>query len=228
MGRDCILVVGDEEDIPEPVRCSLVKDGYRVLAAFTADEALNEAKHHAPDLILLDLMQQGLDGMDVCRRLKANSDTNHIPVIIMGTAKTQDADIVEGLELGAEAYITKPLSPRVLLAWLRAVLRRKKLEQTSESTLLVHDLAIHVDRHEVLVRGHTIPLTATEFSILHYLARRPGRVFSRDEIIKGAKGIDYPVTARAVDVQIGTLRKKLGDARDYIETVRGAGYRFKE
>lgn len=227
MAKERILVVDDEEDILELIRFNLVKEGYQVLTAPTGEEALDQAKQGASDLILLDLMLPGLDGLDVCRRLKSNSDTSRIPIIML-TAKTEDADIVTGLELGADDYITKPFSPRVLLARLRAVLRRKKLEEDSESPLMVHDIAIHLDRHEVLVHGNPIPLTATEFNILYFLARRPGRVFSRDQIITAVKGDDYPVTERSVDVQIVGLRKKLGNAGGCVETVRGVGYRFKE
>ncbi len=227
MARERILVVDDEEDILELVTFNLVKEGYQVVTAASGEEALRQTKHGTPDLILLDLMLPGLDGLDVCRELKNNVDTGHIPIIML-TAKTEDADIVSGLELGADDYITKPFSPRVLLARLKAVLRRRKLEAAPESPLVVHDIAIHLDRHEVLVKGNPIPLTATEFSILHFLARRPGRVFTRDQIITAVKGDDYPVTERSVDVQIVGLRKKLGAAGDCVETVRGVGYRFKE
>jgi two-component system, OmpR family, alkaline phosphatase synthesis response regulator PhoP len=227
VARERVLVVDDEEDILELVTFNLVKDGYQVVTAASGEEALRQTKHGTPDLILLDLMLPGLDGLDVCRALKSNTDTDHIPIIML-TAKTEDADIVAGLELGADDYITKPFSPRVLLARLKAVLRRKKLEAAPDSPLVVHDIAIHLDRHEVLVKGNAITLTATEFSILHFLARRPGRVFSRDQIITAVKGDDYPVTERSVDVQIVGLRKKLGEAGDCVETVRGVGYRFRE
>jgi two-component system, OmpR family, alkaline phosphatase synthesis response regulator PhoP len=227
VAKERVLVVDDEEDILELVTFNLVKDGYQVVTAASGEEALRQTKHGTPDPILLDLMLPGLDGLDVCRALKSNADTDHIPIIML-TAKTEDADIVAGLELGADDYITKPFSPRVLLARLKAVLRRKKLEAAPDSPLVVHDIAIHLDRHEVLVKGNPITLTATEFSILHFLARRPGRVFSRDQIITAVKGDDYPVTERSVDVQIVGLRKKLGEAGDCVETVRGVGYRFKE
>jgi two-component system, OmpR family, alkaline phosphatase synthesis response regulator PhoP len=227
VAKERVLVVDDEEDILELVTFNLAKDGYQVVTAASGEEALRQTKQGTPDLILLDLMLPGLDGLDVCRALKSNEDTVHIPIIML-TAKTEDADIVAGLELGADDYITKPFSPRVLLARLKAVLRRKKLEAAPDSPLVVHDIAIHLDRHEVLVKGNPITLTATEFSILHFLARRPGRVFSRDQIITAVKGDDYPVTERSVDVQIVGLRKKLGGAGDCVETVRGVGYRFKE
>ncbi len=227
MAKERILVVDDDEDILELIRFNLVKEGYQVVTALTGEEALEQAKHESPDLILLDLMLPGLDGLDVCRRLKGSTDTSSIPIIML-TAKTEDADIVLGLELGAEDYITKPFSPRVLIARLKAVLRRKRLEDASEIPLVIHDIAIHLDRHEVLFHGRPIQLTSTEFNILHLLARRPGRVFSRDQIITAVKGDDYPVTERSVDVQIVGLRKKLGSAGACVETVRGVGYRFKD
>jgi two-component system phosphate regulon response regulator PhoB len=147
----------------------------------------------------------------------------------MLTAKSEEADVVTGLELGADDYITKPFSPRVLVARIRAVLRRKAREAPKEKeTVQVHEVVIHPGRHEVLVDGESVDLTSTEFRLLHILARRPGWVFTRNQIIDAVKGSDYPVTDRSVDVQISGLRKKLGEAGEYIETVRGVGYRFKE
>jgi two-component system, OmpR family, alkaline phosphatase synthesis response regulator PhoP len=228
MPKEKILVVDDEEDILELVRYNLSKEGYRVSCVTSGEQALKEAKEGAPDLILLDLMLPGLDGLDVCRRLKGDHVTSVIPIIML-TAKGEDADIVTGLELGAEDYVTKPFSPRVLLARLKACLRRKRLEEADETSILrVGDLTINTSRHEVLVNGKLAPLTATEFGILYFLARRSGWVFSRDQIIKAVKGDDYPVTERSVDVQIAGLRKKLGNAGNCVETIRGVGYRLKE
>ncbi|MGO9567432.1 MAG: response regulator [Desulfomonilaceae bacterium] len=228
MLKQKILVVDDEEDILELIRYNLAKEGYRVACVTSGEQALREAKEGAPDLILLDLMLPGLDGLDVCRRLKSDPVTSIIPIIML-TAKGEDADIVTGLELGAEDYVTKPFSPRVLLARLRACLRRKTQEETDETAVLrIGDLAINPSRHEVLVKGKRAALTATEFRILYFLARRPGWVFSRDQIIKAVKGDDYPVTERSVDVQIAGLRKRLGNAGNSIETIRGVGYRLKE
>jgi len=179
-------------------------------------------------VILLDLMLPGRDGLDVCRDLRASS-SGASAAIIMLTAKGEDADVVTGLELGADDYITKPFSPRVLLARIRAVLRRKQQVAVDDSAVVkVRELTIDPARHEVLVKGNLVVLTATEFRILHFLSRRPGWVFSRDQIISAVKGDDYPVTDRSVDVQIAGLRKKLGRAGNLIETVRGVGYRFKE
>jgi two-component system, OmpR family, alkaline phosphatase synthesis response regulator PhoP len=228
MPKEKILVIDDEEDILELVRYNLAKEGYRVACVTSGEQALREAKEGAPDLILLDLMLPGLDGLDVCRRLKSDPATSVIPIIML-TAKGEDADIVTGLELGAEDYVTKPFSPRVLLARLKACLRRKRQEEADETAILrVGDLSINPSRHEVLVNGKLAALTATEFSILYFLARRSGWVFSRDQIIKAVKGDDYPVTERSVDVQIAGLRKKLGNAGNSVETIRGVGYRLKE
>jgi two-component system alkaline phosphatase synthesis response regulator PhoP len=226
--KERILVVDDEEDILELVRYNLEKDGYRVMSVTSGEEALEAIREEFPDAIVLDLMLPGQDGLDVCRKLKSAPDTNSIPIVML-TAKGEDADIVTGLELGADDYVTKPFSPRVLLARIRAVLRRKSKEAlTEDSVIAIGDLTINPARHEVKVGIKPVTLTATEFSILQYLARRPGWVFTRDQIISAVKGDDYPVTERSVDVQIVGLRKKLGDSGNVIETVRGVGYRFKE
>jgi two-component system, OmpR family, alkaline phosphatase synthesis response regulator PhoP len=228
MLKQKILVVDDEEDILELVRYNLVKEGYRVVCVASGEQALKAAKEGSPDLILLDLMLPGLDGLDVCRRLKSDPLTNTIPIIML-TAKGEEADIVTGLELGADDYVTKPFSPRVLLARLKACFRRGRPEDADETAILrVGDFTINPSRHEVLVDGEPAPLTATEFRILLFLARRVGWVFSRDQIIRAVKGDDYPVTERSVDVQIAGLRKKLGKTGDSIETVRGVGYRLRE
>ena len=229
MSKEKILVVDDEEDILELVRYNLAREGYQVACVASGEEALVKAKNEVPDVILLDLMLPGLDGLDVCRRLKSNPVTAGIPIVML-TAKGEDVDMVTGLELGADDYVIKPFSPRVLLARIKALLRRKvqKIEDDS-SVVRIHDLTINPARHEISLSGRPIELTATEFRILHFLARRPGWVFSRDQIISAIRGGDYPVTDRSVDVQIVGLRKKLGEkAGSWIETVRGVGYRFKE
>jgi two-component system phosphate regulon response regulator PhoB len=180
-----------------------------------------------PDLILLDLMLPGIDGLEVCRRLKMDPKTRQVPIIIV-TAKGEEADIVTGLELGAADYITKPFSTRVLLARVRAVLQRQGAAPPGDDAVLrIYDLVIDPGRHEVLVQGQPVDLTATEFRLLHLLARSPGWVLTRAYIIEGIHGDDYPVTDRAVDVKIVGLRKKLGPAAKYVETIRGVGYRFK-
>jgi two-component system alkaline phosphatase synthesis response regulator PhoP len=228
MANENILVVEDEEDILELVRYNLNKEGYRVTGVLSGEEGLKAARAHPPDLIVLDLMLPGMDGLTVCRELKQDARTRDLPVIIL-TAKGEEADIVAGLELGADDYVTKPFSPRVLLARLRAILRRRRAGPAGESDVLeIHQMVIHPGRHEVLVQGRPVDLTATEFRLLAFLARRPGWVFTRSQIVQGVQGEDYAVTERAVDVQIVGLRKKLGAAGQYIETVRGVGYRLKE
>jgi two-component system phosphate regulon response regulator PhoB len=228
MAREKILVVDDEEDILELIRFNLFREGYKVLGAPSGEEALRLAKSEIPDLMVLDLMLPGMDGLEVTKVLKNDSMTKNIPIVML-TAKGEEADIVTGLELGADDYITKPFSPRVLVARVRAVLRRQLKEYKEETPILrIHDMVIHPGRHEVLISGKPVQLTLTEFGILEYLARRPGWVFTRTQIVDAVKGEDYYVTDRSVDVQIVGLRKKLGVAGPYIETVRGVGYRFKE
>jgi two-component system phosphate regulon response regulator PhoB len=223
-----ILVVDDEEDILELVRYNLVKEGYHVSGTLTGEDALKKARSEAFDLIVLDLMLPGIDGLEVTKKLKGNQKTENIPIIML-TAKGEEADIVTGLELGADDYITKPFSPRVLVARVRAALRRKAQPPEDGSAIVhIHDLEIHPGRRSVLASGIPIDLTYTEFQVLYILARRPGWVFTRSQIVDAVRGDDYPVTDRSVDVQIVGLRKKLGNCAKYIETVRGVGYRFKE
>ena len=228
MAGESILVVDDEEDIVELVSYNLAKEGYRVTGAGSGEQALAKVRAKQPDLVLLDLMLPGLDGLEVCRVLKRDPALQHVPIIML-TAKSQDADIVAGLELGADDYVTKPFSPRVLVARVRAVLRRRSTGPPSATeTIRRHGIVIHPGRHEVLAQGEPIELSATEFRILHLLARRPGWVFTRDQIVQAVHGEDYPVTERSVDVQIVGLRKKLAGEGKHIQTVRGVGYRFRE
>lgn len=228
MARERILVVDDEEDILELVKYNLTKENFQVMCATSGEEALQKLKKETFDIILLDLMLPGRDGLDTCRVLKKNPETSHIPVVMI-TAKTEDTDVVLGLELGADDYVTKPFSPRVLLARIKAILRRNQTETTDDNSVIkTHDLVINPSRHEIRVKESLVNLTASEFSILHFLAKRRGWVFSREQIINSVKGTDYPVTDRSVDVQIVGLRKKLGEIGELIETVRGVGYRFKE
>jgi len=228
MSREQILVVDDEEDILELVRFNLSKEGYQVLCAATGEKAVEIARAELPDLMVLDLMLPGMDGLEVTKFLKNNPETQNIPIVML-TAKGEESDVVTGLELGADDYVTKPFSPRILLARVKAVLRRKATESTVGSEVVkIHNLVIHPGRREVRVDGKPVDLTFTEFGILRYLVRRPGWVFTRSQIVDAVRGTDYFVTDRSVDVQIVGLRKKLGSAGKYIETVRGVGYRFKE
>lgn len=228
MANEKIVVIDDEENILELVSYNLSRDGYAVTGVTTGEDALKKVRTIRPDLVVLDLMLPGMDGFEVCKILKNDPKTAHIPVIML-TAKGEEADIVTGLELGADDYIVKPFSPKVLIARVRAVLRRKATEPIGESDVIqMKDLVIHPGRREVLVKGKPVSLTSTEFRMLHYLARRPGWVFTRQQIIDTARGDEYPVTDRSVDVHIVGLRKKLGALGELIETVRGVGYRFKE
>jgi len=227
MARASILVVDDEEDIRELVRYNLARHGYDVVAVASGEAALSAARARPPDLVVLDLMLPGLDGLEVCKQLKQESRTAHVPVVML-TAKGEEADVVAGLELGADDYVTKPFSPRVLAARVKAVLRRPRETAAAGAVIRSGDLVINPGRHEVLVDGEPVALTATEFRLLQFLAGRPGWVFTRDQIINAVRGEDYAVTDRSVDVQIAGLRRKLGPAGKRIETVRGVGYRFQD
>lgn len=228
MRKEHILIVEDEEDIQELVRYNLSKEGYQVTCVSTGEAGIRSARSEQPDLVLLDLMLPGIDGLDVCRALGSNPETRHIPVIMV-TAKGEETDIVTGLELGADDYITKPFSPRVFLARIKAVLRRgTQPAQEEQGVIRIHDLVIHPGRFEVRVQDKPVDLTHTEFRILYLLASKPGWVLTRYQIVDAVHGPDYPVTDRSVDVQIVGLRKKLDKAGPYIETVRGVGYRFKD
>ncbi len=228
MGKETILIVEDEADIQELVRYNLAKAGYLVFCVGSGEEALKRVRSESPDMVVLDLMLPGMDGLEICKELKNDTATQNISIIML-TAKGEEDDIVAGLELGADDYITKPFSPRVLIARIRAVLRRKGEKPPSETDVIrIHNLVIHPGRHEVLVDGESVELTLTEFKVLQTLAIRPGWVFTRYQIADAVHGGEDVVTDRSVDVQIAALRKKLGSAGKYVETVRGVGYRFKE
>ncbi|MHB1155326.1 MAG: response regulator transcription factor [Phycisphaerales bacterium] len=227
-----ILIVEDEHDLAELLRFNLKREGYETHWAQTGEQAVQLCRQHLPDLVLLDLMLPKMDGLDVCKRLKNNPETSAIS-IIMVTAKGEEADIVTGLELGADDYIAKPFSPRVLMARVRAVMRRRESENqpevVPEDKPIVRDkLEIYPERHMVLCEGRPVELTATEFRLLMLLVRRPGRVFTRQQIIEQIHGGQSAVTDRSVDVQVVSLRRKLDDEGDLIQTIRGVGYRFRE
>jgi len=228
MASEKILIVEDEKDVQELLRYNLTKNGYQVEKAATGEAGLEKARRISPDLILLDLMLPGLDGLEICRELKNDTKTGHIPIIML-TAKGEEADVVTGLEMGADDYVTKPFSPRVLMARVKAILRRPRRESEMKTDVIrIHDLEIDPGRHRVLVDGKPVDLTSTEFNLLYYLAGRPGWVFTRYQIVDAIHGKGYPVTDRSVDVQIVGLRKKLGSAGPYIQTIRGVGYKFME
>lgn len=227
MAKQHVLVVDDEEDIQELVRYNLSRNGYQVTCVGSGEDAVKAARLKTPDLIVLDLMLPRIDGLDVCRTLKGDAKTRGIPIIML-TAKGEEADVVAGLEIGAHDYVTKPFSPRVLLARVRAVLRRGQPDDAETEVVTAGPITVHPGRHEVTIAGKPVDLTYTEFRILQLLARQPGWVFSRVRIVEEAQGPDVIVTDRSVDVHIVALRRKLGPAGDRIETVRGVGYRMKD
>ena len=224
-----VLVVEDEATIQELLQFNLERVNYKVKVTDSGEEAIKQASKSNPDLILLDIMLPGTDGLEVCKTLKASSKTKNIPIIML-TALCEEADIVAGLELGADDYVTKPFSPRVLLARVKAALRRPNAgtSENSEELITIHNIIIDLTRHRVTIDGNEIILTHTEFKVLKLMTTQPGRVFTRYQIVDAVHGEDYPVTDRSVDVQIVGLRKKMGEAGNYIETIRGIGYRFKE
>jgi len=227
MAGERILVVEDEEDILELIRYNLSKEGFKVQCVSSGEEGLTVAQNNPPDLIILDLMLPGVDGLDVCRKVKSDRRTAVIP-IIMVTAKGEEVDIVTGLELGADDYVSKPFSPRVLSARIKSVLRRKTLAaQPKDAVLNVKELSIDPGRHQVTLEGKLLELTFSEFKILQFLMSNRGWVYTRQQIVDAVHGRDYPVTDRSIDVQIVGLRKTLGSYGDLIETVRGVGYRFQ-
>ncbi len=224
-----VLAVEDEQDLQDLLSYNLARNGFAVRCAPSAEEAAAALRKEKPDIVLLDLMLPGMDGLTFCRKLKADPSTAAIPIVML-TAKGEEADIVVGLEMGADDYVTKPFSPRVLIARVKAVLRRPIAtpEAEDDDTFGVGELQIDTARHEVRAAGKPVPLTHTEFSIVAFLSRRPGRVFTRDQIIHGVHGGHVAVTDRSMDVHIASLRRKLGDAGRYIQTVRGVGYRAEE
>lgn len=229
MAGEKILIIEDDADIRELIRYNLVREGYRVSEAVDGKEGLEAAQSEPFNLILLDLMLPGISGREICKALKGDSGTADIP-IIMVTAKGEESDIVIGLELGADDYVVKPFNPKVLMARIKAVLRRKKISPEEEiaPTMKFDGLEVHRGKRELRIDGKPADLTYTEFQILLFLASKPGWVFTRYQIVDAVKGTDYPVTDRSVDVQIVGLRKKLGPYGKYIETMRGVGYRFSE
>jgi len=227
MPKGTVLVIDDEKDLIELVRYNLEKEGFHVISALDGEAGLALATTELPDAVVVDLMLPGIDGLEVCSRLRAGERTAKIPVIML-TAKASESDRVVGLELGADDYVTKPFSPRELAARLKAVLRRSSPQQPPSEFLRRGGLTIDLARHEVTCEEEPVTLTATEFRLLQFLAGRPGRVFSRGEIIDGVLGREVAVLDRTVDVHIMSLRRKLGKCGDWIETVRGFGYKFLE
>ena len=231
MAKAVILVVEDDPDIRELLAYTLGKEGYEILQAPSGEAGLKAVQEKKPDLVLLDVMLPGIDGLEVLRRIKAGQ-TSKATSVILASAKGEESDVVAGLELGADDYVTKPFSPRVLVARVRTALRRAEKPESgmAEPADIVEQGGFRLDssRHELHVDGAPVDLSATEFAILERLARSPGRVFTRSQIIDGVHGRDYPVTDRSVDVQVLSIRKKLGGRADLVETIRGVGYRFRD
>jgi DNA-binding response OmpR family regulator len=221
-----IAIVEDEKDIADLIALHLGKAGYETRVFPDGEAFLFAARSRAPDLVILDLMLPGLDGLEVCRNLKAEPATKGIPVVMV-TAKGTETDRVVGLELGADDYLVKPFSPRELVARVKAVLRRSEDRLQRHEVIRLGRLVIDPDRCEVTVKGRPVEMTATELRILELLASQPDRVFSRNQIIEHAWGYDKPVTDRTIDVHVSNLREKLGPLGERIGSVRGIGYKFR-
>ncbi|MCI0342336.1 MAG: response regulator transcription factor [Planctomycetales bacterium] len=223
-----LLVVDDDPDMLGLLAYNLGRAGMSVLTASDGEKALALARTRKPDLVLLDLMLPGMDGIAVCRALRKASETSGTPIIML-TARADENDVVEGLEAGADDYVTKPFSPREVIARVKTVLRRAGAAARSPSGRLVReDVEIDPERHQTTVRGKPLDLTATEFRLLYVLASRPGRVFTRNQLLAEARGPGAAAEDRTVDVHVASLRRKLGARGEAIETVRGVGYRFRE
>lgn len=229
MAKERILVIEDEPDIGELIQYNLAREGYRISMETDGEDGYDRVLSESPDLIVLDLMLPGTDGIELCRRLKQDPVTRPIP-IIMVTAKSEESDVILGLGVGADDYVPKPFSPRELVARVRAVLRRGKLraEVPGRERISIHGVTVDAVRHQVLVDGADVPFTATEFRLLHVLVSHAGRAFSRDQLLSRVIGESAAVTDRNIDVHIRTVRKKLGAHRDLVETLRGVGYRFRD
>jgi len=228
MQKGTICIIEDEEDIREILTIQLEREGYTPVTADSGEKGVDLVREKQPQLVLLDLMLPGMDGFDVCRAIRQDKTTRDIPVIMI-TARGEEADIITGLEMGADDYVTKPFSPRVVVSRIKSVLRRgARSHPGSEGLIEYGPVTIDQPRHLVTLDGRELDLTATEFKLLAFLTSRPGWVFTRQQIVDNVRGEDYAVTERSVDVQIVGLRKKLGEHADHIETVRGVGYRARE
>ena len=222
-----ILVVDDEPDAIELIRFNLKASGYEVLTAEDGEEALAKARKFSPDMILLDLMLPEIDGLEVCKILRRDPATASLPIIML-TAKASEIDRVLGLEFGADDYVTKPFSPRELMLRVRNLLKRKESSKEEVERFQVRDIELDVSKYEVKIMGQPIDLTPTEFKLLQILMERKGRVQSRDRLLQDVWGYDQLIDTRTVDTHVRRLREKMGEAADYVTTVRGVGYRLME
>jgi len=230
MKREKVMVIEDEPDILEMIDYNLIREGYETCSALDGESGICLIAAEKPDIVLLDLMLPGINGIEVCRRVKGDPRTEHIPVIMV-TAKGEEKDIVNGLGIGADDYVSKPFSPKELIARIKAVLRRTQIRRekhTSNEIIVVDGVVIDTGRHEISVNDNPVFFTATEFKILHFLASHPGRVFTRESLLSTVLGEDAIVIDRNIDVHIQAVRKKLGSCRSLVETIRGVGYRFKD
>jgi DNA-binding response OmpR family regulator len=229
MTEEKILLIEDDSDISELVQFNLEREGYKVYASADGELGLSQALQIKPDLIILDLMLPGLDGLSVCKQLRANPTTNEVPIVML-SAKGEESDVVIGLEMGADDYVAKPFSPKELLARIRAVLRRPRAHQATaaDGRRQVGPIAIDAERHEVWLKGAPLQLTLAEYRLLSALTSRPGRVFTREQLLEKITGGETYVIDRNVDVHIRAIRKKLGDEAEFIVTVRGVGYKCRE
>jgi len=225
------MVVDDEADIRELIKFNLEKEGFDVIPVSDGETALEEARLRQPDLIILDVMLPGIDGVEVCFKLKSDAAYKSIPIVML-SAKSDESDQLVGLKIGADDYLVKPFSPKVLVAKVSAILRRGDVVSSSSSddvpVIRLKGLFMNPNDFSVTYKEKTLKLTAVEYKILYFLARKPGRVDTRERIIEQVRGDDVIITGRTVDVHVLSLRRKLGDAADLIETVRGIGYRVRE
>lgn len=226
MGRSKIVVIEDEPDIVEVMCYNLQREGYQVSSTTRGDEGLELVRNQSPSLVILDLMLPGMDGLSVCQQIKSDPLTRSTPIIIV-SAKGEESDVVIGLGLGADDYIAKPFSPREMLARVKEVLRRGPLqEEQQKDRIVARDLVIDPSRHEVRAAGELVKLTATEFKLIHQLASQPGRAYTREQLLNRVVGEGVVVVDRNIDVHIRSVRKKLGELGEMIQTIRGVGYRF--
>jgi len=231
MAKKKILVVEDDRDISELITYNLEREGYEIACLYDGSRVVDFVNKRKPEIIILDLMLPEVDGLDICRTLKSDPDTKHIPIIML-TAKSEEADVVVGLQMGADDYITKPFSPKVLVARIKAIVRRiadvQLLSVSSENVRNFGDFNIDLLKHKISYKNQEVKLTSIEFDIVEFLSRSPGRVWSREQILDNVWKEGKFIIDRAVDVHVRGLRKKLGKAENYVETVRGVGYRFKD
>ena len=229
MRKETVLVVEDDEDILNLLRFNLEAAGYEVLASTDGYEGMNLARNNPPQLVILDIMLPGIDGFEVCKDLKRRKETAEIPVIML-TARGEEVDRIVGLELGADDYVVKPFSPRELMLRIKAIMKRSTRTESDEqrSQWIKEGLSVDMDAHKVVVDEQDIELTATEFKLLVELIKRQGRVLTRDQLLNRVWGYEFEGYARTVDTHIRRLRQKLGPYAEFVETVRGVGYRFRE